>query len=63
MGQYIPAYRAHVFKEISQRLSEQEYTYYVDTLASLGFEHGWIQDWEGIDGTFLPDFEKSESWN
>ncbi len=63
MGQYIPCYQAHRFQEISNRTSEKEYSQALKTLEALGFENGWIQQWESLDRDFFPDFTKSDTWN
>lgn len=63
MGQYQPVFKAHYNPEINRRPTAEEYQRAVQALSSLGFENGWVQDPENIDCTFLPDFEKSDSWN
>jgi len=63
MCQYLPAHKAHQHKELSKRTSPEEYERAIETLAALGFENGWLQEYEEIKGEFLPDFEKGESWN
>jgi len=63
MGQYIPCFQAHKFPEINIRLSKNEYNKVIDIIESLGFENGWIQDRESLDTNFIPDFNKSDSWN
>ena len=63
MGQYIPCYNAHNFKELSTRTSREEYFQAVEILESLGFENGWTQDWDSLDSGVVPDFTKSDTWN
>ncbi|MCX5895517.1 MAG: radical SAM protein [Proteobacteria bacterium] len=63
MGQYLPVFEAHTFPEIDRRPSPEEYNYAVESLIALEFENGWLQQQDSIDGEFLPDFEKSDSWN
>ncbi len=63
MGQYLPVFEAHTFPEIDRRPSPEEYNYAVESLIALEFENGWLQQQDRIDGEFLPDFEKSDSWN
>ena len=56
-------YKAHQHKELSKRTSPEEYDRAIETLAALGFENGWLQEYEEINGEFLPDFEKGDAWN
>jgi putative pyruvate formate lyase activating enzyme len=63
MCQYLPVYKAHELPEISTRTSPAEYDRAAEILAELGFENGWVQEYEEITGAFLPDFEKEDSWN
>jgi putative pyruvate formate lyase activating enzyme len=63
MCQYLPAHKAHQYKELSKRTSPEEYDRAIETLTALGFENGWLQGHEEITGEFLPDFEKGDSWN
>lgn len=63
MSQYIPFYYARKYKELSIRTPKEEYLQAIETLESLGFEQGWVQDWEGIDTSFSPDLKKSDTWN
>ncbi|MCX5903847.1 MAG: radical SAM protein [Proteobacteria bacterium] len=63
MCQYLPAYKAPLHQELSKRTSSEEYDRALVCLEALGFENGWLQEHEEINGEFLPDFEKGESWN
>lgn len=63
MSQYKPRHKAAKNKDLSVPLSEEEYLEAVDCLYGLGFENGWVQDWEPYDKSFVPDFEKKDSWN
>ena len=63
MSQYRPRYKATKNKALSIPLSEEEYFEAVDFFCALGFENGWVQDWEPYDKSFVPDFEKEDSWN
>jgi len=63
MCQYLPVYKAHELQELRKRTSPEEYARAVKILAALGFENGWVQEHEEIDGKFLPDFEKGDAWN
>lgn len=63
MAQYVPCYHAHEFEELRSRITRTEYAEAVDLLEALGFENGWVQDWESLDASFFPDFSKSDTWN
>jgi putative pyruvate formate lyase activating enzyme len=63
MCQYLPVYNARLHPEINRRTSAAEYERTIEALSELGFENGWVQEYEEINGEFLPDFEKEESWN
>ena len=63
MSQYRPSHKAKKIKPLSIPLSEKEYLEAVNFLYCFGFENGWIQDWEPLDKSFVPDFEKEGSWN
>ena len=63
MCQYQPVFQAPQHPELQKRTSPEEYDRAIASLINLGFENGWLQDYEKIDGEFLPDFQKSDSWN
>ena len=63
MCQYQPMFKAPQHNELNKRTSPEEYDRAISTLINLGFENGWLQDYEEIDGEFLPDFQKSDAWN
>jgi putative pyruvate formate lyase activating enzyme len=63
MCQYQPVFQAPQHPELNKRTSPEEYDRAISTLINLGFENGWLQDYEEIDGEFLPDFQKSDAWN
>lgn len=63
MGQYFPAYQAKFYPLLNHKLTKEEYLVAIKILEELGFENGWIQDTEEIDGSFIPDFTKNDSWN
>ncbi len=44
MNQYFPANKAHGFRELSRRITEDEYRYAMDCLEKNGLENGWIQE-------------------
>jgi hypothetical protein len=29
----------------------------------LGFENGWTQQHDALDGSFVPDFRKKDAWS
>jgi putative pyruvate formate lyase activating enzyme len=62
MGQYRPCYRAAEHAGLEQPLAPTEYALAVAILEELGFENGWTQVQEAIDGSFVPDFRK-ETWS
>jgi len=63
MCQYQPVFQAPQHPEFQKRTSPEEYDQAIASLINLGFENGWLQDYEKIDGEFLPDFQKSDAWN
>jgi len=63
MCQYLPVYKARLHPEIDRRTAAEEYDRAIESLTELGFENGWVQEHEEIDGEFLPDFEKGDAWN
>ena len=46
MSQYYPTFKAMDFKEVSRRVSKDEYMNIVDEASSLGLNNGWIQEYE-----------------
>ena len=63
MCQYRPVFKAPQHPELQKRTSPEEYDRAIASLINIGFENGWLQDYEKIDGEFLPDFQKSDAWN
>lgn len=63
MGQYTPCYRSEQFPELAAKTTREEYSRAVAAFESLGFENGWTQELETLDGSFVPDFRKKDSWN
>ena len=63
MCQYQPVFQAPQHHELNKRTSPEEYDRAIESLTNLGFENGWLQDYEKIDGEFLPDFQKSDAWS
>ena len=63
MAQYHPAYKAREYPEISRRITAGEYRDILEYAADLGFKHGFIQDYEGLDPDkdyFIPDFDDKD---
>lgn len=53
MSQYYPAYKASSFKELSKRISRDDYEPVVKKVEQLGFSGGWLQPFEsGFDKKF-----------
>ncbi len=46
MNQYFPAYRALEFPEIGRKITKREFEEAVSYVKNIGFENGWIQEWE-----------------
>ena len=63
MCQYQPVFRAPQHHELNKRTSPEEYDRAIESLTNLGFENGWLQGHEEINGEFLPDFQKSDAWS
>lgn len=62
MSQYQPCYRARDYSELSAPLPENAYLAAVNLLEALGFANGWVQDWQPLDKSFVPDFTRQNSW-
>ena len=46
MSQYFPAYKAHEFKELSRRITAEEYEKAYQIMQKYGLENGWVQEHE-----------------
>lgn len=46
MSQYFPAFKAHDIKELSRRITEEEYDEAYQIMQSYGLENGWVQEFE-----------------
>ncbi len=44
MSQYFPAYKAQEIKEMSRRITSEEYEEAYHIMQKYGLENGWIQD-------------------
>jgi putative pyruvate formate lyase activating enzyme len=63
MGQYRPCYRACETPGLEEPTPAAEYAEAVGLLEGLGFESGFTQQAGELDGSFVPDFRKKDSWN
>jgi putative pyruvate formate lyase activating enzyme len=59
MSQYYPAHRAYRYRELSRRISPEEYGEVVRLAEELGIENGWIQGMDSPE-SYLPDFAAEE---
>jgi putative pyruvate formate lyase activating enzyme len=46
MSQYFPAYRAGELKQVSRRITEQEYDEAYEIKMRYGLKNGWVQELE-----------------
>jgi putative pyruvate formate lyase activating enzyme len=46
MSQYFPAFKAHEFKELSRRITKDEYNEARRSMEKFGLENGWVQEFE-----------------
>jgi putative pyruvate formate lyase activating enzyme len=46
MSQYFPAYKSHEFKELSRRITAEEYEDARQIMQKYGLENGWVQEHE-----------------
>ncbi len=60
MSQYYPAYKAMEKDLISRPIRESEYNKVLNMLEKLGFENGWLQDYESKH-VYRPDFNDRNS--
>ncbi|MBN2108667.1 MAG: radical SAM protein [Deltaproteobacteria bacterium] len=63
MGQYRPCYHAADFPELRPLTPPKEYAAMVALFEDLGFENGWTQQHDALDGSFVPDFRKKDAWS
>jgi len=59
MAQYFPTGNANKFKEISRKLSEEEYKEIGEYLYSLEIENGYMQELEEHEEEYVPNFDLS----
>jgi putative pyruvate formate lyase activating enzyme len=63
MGQYTPCFEAAGHPVLGRCISAEEYRKACEMLVELGFENGWMQEYEPDDRAFVPDFSRPDSWN
>lgn len=56
MNQYTPLPHAAAYPELNRKITEEEYEELVDYAIGLGVEHGFIQEGETADESFIPAF-------
>lgn len=61
MNQYTPLPQVKDYPEINRRVTEAEYEELVDYAIDLGVEHGFIQEGETAEESFIPAFD-NEGW-
>ncbi|HWP45580.1 MAG TPA: radical SAM protein [Candidatus Limnocylindrales bacterium] len=59
MSQYYPTHKAKNLPLLDRKIRESEYNKVLQLLEKLGFEEGWIQDFESTD-YYRPDFDNRE---
>ena len=61
MNQYTPLPQVKDYPEINRKVTEAEYEELVDYAIDLGVEHGFIQEGETAEESFIPAFD-NEGW-
>lgn len=61
MNQYTPLPHVGTYPELNRKVTEEEYEELVDYAIDLGVSHGFIQEGDTADESFIPDFERSTS--
>lgn len=56
MSQYTPMKQVKAYPELNQRVTNEEYEAYVDYAIRLGVDHGFIQEGETAEESFIPEF-------
>ena len=56
MSQYVPMFKAKDYPEINRRLSPLEYKKVTREVIKLGFDKGYIQDFDSQSESYTPDF-------
>lgn len=57
MNQYTPLSHVLDYPELSRKVSEEEYEAYLDYALALGIEHGFVQEGETAEESFIPEFD------
>ena len=57
MSQYCPVYKAIGHEKLGHKLKADEYDDVCDYLLELGFEDGYVQDFESATEDYIPDFQ------
>lgn len=57
MNQYTPLSHVQSYPELNRKVTEEEYEELVDYAIDLGVSHGFIQDGDTADESFIPEFE------
>lgn len=61
MNQYTPLPWVKKWPEINRKVTEEEYDAFVDYAIEIGVEHGFIQEGETAQESFIPEFD-NEGW-
>ena len=57
MNQYTPLPHVRDWPELNRRVTKREYERLIDHAISIGVEHGFIQEGETAEESFIPDFD------
>ena len=57
MNQFTPLAHLNAYPELNRKITEEEYDELVDFAISLGVEHGFIQEGETAEESFIPEFD------
>lgn len=57
MAQYTPMYKAEKYKELSGRVTAQEYEHLTDYFFEIGLENGYVQEHSSATEIYTPDFK------
>ena len=56
MSQFTPLPHLKAFPELNRKVTKKEYDDYVDYAIEIGVEHGFIQEGDVAEESFIPDF-------
>lgn len=62
MSQFVPVYKAVDFVELNSKLSKLQYKKVVTHIKNLGFDKGFIQDFDSADCSYTPRFDENSFW-